>query len=166
MTAEERIEAFKHAFRLHPAGVAVVTAQSDSGPHGLTVSSVSSVGINPLALAFSVASTNGSAAIVLGAPRFVVNLLTDQHADLARSFARSGAPRFTPEQEWAEFESGDPYLPSARVAFLCEPLQVVPVGESSLIVATVVDIHVGERTTSLVYHDRRFSSVDATAPEL
>ena len=40
-------EAFKDAFRAHPAGVAIITAKGSSGPVGLTASSVSSVSAEP-----------------------------------------------------------------------------------------------------------------------
>jgi flavin reductase (DIM6/NTAB) family NADH-FMN oxidoreductase RutF len=159
METEDRAAAFKHAFRMHPAGVAVVTTKSKAGPQGLTVSSVASVGVAPLAVAFSVASTNGSAGAVLGAERFVISLLTADHADLARAFASSGAPRFTPEQQWGTLDTGEPYLPTARAAFVCEPLHVVPVGESSLVIAEVIRIQEGEDVPPLVYHDRQFTTV-------
>jgi len=159
METEDRVAAFKHAFRMHPAGVAVVTTKSKEGPQGLTVSSVASVGVDPLAVAFSVTSTNGSAGAVVGAERFVISLLTTDHADLARAFANSGAPRFTPEQQWGTLDTGEPYLPAARVAFVCEPLHIVPVGASSVVIAEVIRIHLGEDAPSLVYHDRQFTTV-------
>ena len=40
-------DAYKSAFRGHPAGVAVITAEGPDGPTGLTASSVASVAIDP-----------------------------------------------------------------------------------------------------------------------
>ncbi len=47
------VEAFRHAFRHHPAGVAVVTADAGDGPAAMTVSSVASVEVDPPTLVFS-----------------------------------------------------------------------------------------------------------------
>ncbi|MFA5607204.1 MAG: flavin reductase, partial [Leucobacter sp.] len=49
MTTERKTgaDALKQAFREHPTGVALITAQSEDGPVGLTASSVASVGIDP-----------------------------------------------------------------------------------------------------------------------
>ncbi|MFZ4894927.1 flavin reductase family protein [Plantibacter sp. Mn2098] len=154
------VDAFKTAFRRHPAGVAVVTTTGPDGPVGLTASSVASVSADPPVLVFSVTTNAGSAGTVLQASSFVVNLLRSDHVDIARAFAVSGAPRFTTEQGFATRHSGEPVLASAAVALLCRPLQIVPVGASSLIVAEVLDIDEGDPGTPLVYHDRTFHGLD------
>src|SRR5690625_3277206 len=60
-------DSFKDIFSTHPAGVALVTATDESGPVGLTVSSVASVSPDPAALSFSLTSARGSAAGILHA---------------------------------------------------------------------------------------------------
>lgn len=50
---------FKFAFRHHPAGVAVVTADAGDGPVAMTVSSLSSVAIAPPTLVFSASPVRG-----------------------------------------------------------------------------------------------------------
>ncbi|GAB3618334.1 hypothetical protein GCM10027416_28910 [Okibacterium endophyticum] len=164
--ADNRVEAFKNAFRQHPTGVAIIAAQSENGPVGLTASSVASVGLDPLALVFSVTRAAGSAGALLDAETFVVHLLTDRHADVALSFARSGAPRFTPEQGWSRLDTGEPHLADALAAFRCRPLHAVPVGDSTLVVAEVLDVLDGRDGAPLVYHDRRFYSLDVSGSEL
>ncbi|MGG7462999.1 flavin reductase family protein [Plantibacter sp. YIM 135347] len=150
------VDRFKAAFRNHPAGVAVVTTQGPDGPVGLTASSVASVSADPPVLVFSVTTSAGSAGTVLTAPTFVVNLLRSEHVDIAKSFAVHGSPRFTPEQGFSTRHSGEPVLSGAAVALWCRPLQTVPVGASTLIVAEVLDVELGEPGSPLVYHDRTF----------
>jgi flavin reductase (DIM6/NTAB) family NADH-FMN oxidoreductase RutF len=164
--ATTRAADFKAAFRVHPAGIALVTAGTDTGPVGLTVSSVASVAVDPPALSFSVTRATGSAGALLAADTFVVHLLADRHAELARVFAHSGAPRFTPEQGWSRLPTGEPLLQDARAAFRCRALHVVPVGSSSLVIAEVLEVHLGPPGPALVYHDRRYHRLDDAAAEL
>jgi flavin reductase (DIM6/NTAB) family NADH-FMN oxidoreductase RutF len=149
----------KAAFRRQPAGVAIITAMSPSGPVGLTASSVASVAVDPAAIVFSVTRATGSAGAILAADSFVVHLIDDEHSALAQSFAVSGAERFTPEQGWSVLPTGEPYLPAARVALRCRPIQTVPVGSSTVVIAEVVEVAEGRAGRPLVYVDRRFHAL-------
>jgi len=151
-----RLELFKSAFREHPAGVAVISAMSADGPVGLTASSVASVAVDPMTLSFSVTRASGSAGGLLEAQTISVHLLAEHHVDLADAFARSGAPRFTPEQGWSAFDSGEPLLDDARAALLCRITHIIKVGSSSVVLAEVLDVRMGESASPLIYHDRRF----------
>ncbi|GAB3045251.1 flavin reductase family protein [Sediminivirga luteola] len=152
-------EAFKAAFRVHPAGVAIIAAAGPDGPVGLTASSVASVSAEPPALSFSVAQSGGSAGGVLQAETFSVNLLSAAQAGIAEAFARSGMPRFTPEQNWRAFPTGEPYLPDAPAALRCRPLERLAVGQSTLILAEVLDVLLQPQDSALAYHNRRFLGV-------
>ena len=164
--ATTRAADFKAAFSGHPAGITLITAATDTGPVGLTASSVASVALDPPALSFSVTRATGSAGALLAAETFVVHLLADRHAELARVFAHSGAPRFTPEQGWSQLPTGEPLLGDARAALRCRALHVVPVGSSSLVIAEVLDVHLGPTAPALVYHDGRYHRLDDASPEL
>ncbi|MFK4790769.1 flavin reductase family protein [Microbacterium sp. ZW T5_56] len=162
LTSTDLATEFKAAFREHPAGIALITADSSAGPVGLTASSVASVAVDPAALVFSVTRTTGSAGLILSAGSFLVHLLDARHAGIAAEFAVSGGERFTPEQGWATLPTGEPHLTTARVALRCRSLQQVPVGSSMLVVSEVIDIHVAsaaDATMPLVYHDRAFRAV-------
>lgn len=158
----EGIDALKLAFRHHPMGVAVITALTEEGPVGLTASSVSSVGIDPPTLSFSVTRATGSAGGVLGAESYLVHLLDARHAEVARSFAVSGADRFTPEQGWSELVTGEPYLPNTRVALRCRTLHSLGVGSSVIVVAEVVGAVFGEVGPAMSYIDREFHALGET----
>ena len=152
-------EGLKDAFRTHPAGVAIITAATPQGPVGLTASSVASVAVDPAAIVFSVTRATGSAGAILAAATFVVHLIDDEHSALAQSFAVSGADRFTPEQGWDTLPTGEPHLPEARVALRCRPIQTVPVGSSTVVIAEVLEVLPGAPGRPLVYLDRRFHAL-------
>ncbi|MFF2368969.1 flavin reductase family protein [Agromyces sp. NPDC058110] len=162
---EANAEAFKAAFRDHPAGVALITASTPVGPVGLTASSVASVSAEPAALSFSVTRATGSAGGLLAAESVVVHLLSAEQVEVARAFARSGEPRFTPDQGWSSLPTGEPWLVAAPVALRARVTHTLPVGGSSLVVAEVLDVHLGERAPSLVYRDRRFHVLHDDSPQ-
>ena len=157
---EEVANRFKSAFREHPAGIALITANTPEGPVGLTASSVASVGLDPVALTFSVTRATGSAGGLLGADTMLVHLLDARHVAIAEQFTFSGGERFTPEQGWETLETGEPHLPGVRAALRCRALQVTPVGASSAVIAEVLDVVEGETGPALVYIDRRFRTLD------
>ncbi|WP_028245228.1 flavin reductase family protein [Pseudoclavibacter soli] len=152
----ELVDEFKHTFRNHPSGVAIISANTDEGLAGLTASSVASVSVSPLALAFSVTKSGGSAGKVLSADTFVVNLLGEKQAAVAEAFAHSGAARFTDEQHWGTLPTGEPVLLDAPYALRARALEIIPIGDSRLVAAEVLDVRRGPETAPLLYHDRRF----------
>ena len=79
---------FKAAFRQHPSGIAVITADAGSGPVAMTASSVFSVSADPPVLVFSV-SAMSSAAPSIRETRHAEKVTRD-HAD-ERSALRSRA---------------------------------------------------------------------------
>jgi flavin reductase (DIM6/NTAB) family NADH-FMN oxidoreductase RutF len=148
-------ERLKGAFRRYPTGVAVITATGPDGPVGLTASSVASVAVDPPTLSFSVMGTN-SARALLDAPSFVVHLLGTRQAGLARHFSHSGGERFTPDQGWSTLPTGEPILFDAVAALRCAALHLLPVGGSTLVVASVLDVFHGPDDRPLIHHSRKF----------
>jgi flavin reductase (DIM6/NTAB) family NADH-FMN oxidoreductase RutF len=148
-------ERVKAAFRRYPTGVTVIAAAGPRGPAGLTVSSVASVSVDPPALSFSVLGSR-SAQAILSAPSLTVNLLGPEHVGLARAFARPDGPRFTPEQGWEVLPTGEPFLPGAQASLRAVPLHRIPVGDSTVVVAMVVEVLLGRAPGRLVHHDREF----------
>ena len=105
-------EEFKRAFRNHPAGVAVITADPGDGPVGLTATSVFSVSAEPPLFVFSISSASSSAPALARADTVVVvHLLGAHQLDAARLFATSGVDRFRPiRTPWSRLETGEPFL--------------------------------------------------------
>ncbi|WP_394551764.1 flavin reductase family protein [Agromyces sp. MMS24-JH15] len=154
---------FKTAFRGHPAGIALVTAATATGPVGLTASSVASVALDPTTLVFSVTRATGTAGALLGAHSMLVHFLGAQHEEIARTFATSGSPRFTPDQGWERLPTGEPFLADARAALRAVPLHVHSVGSSSLIIAEVVEVRLGPPAPALVWYDLGYHAVGGGA---
>ena len=156
---------FTAAFRRHPAGVTVITARGPEGPVGFTASSVASVSLNPVALSFSLARTTRSAHVILTADSFVVHLLAAHQVAVAKASAQPDGPRFSGEQEWSTLPTGEPVLRGAPAALRCRALHHVPVGDSTLVVAEVLDIRRDPAEhPALAYYRRRYRIIDDTTP--
>ena len=149
-------EDFRTAFRHHPAGVALITANHDDADYGLTVSSVASLSIDPVAVSFSLTKESGAAGAVLATPSFIIHMLGEDHEQLATNFAVPGAPRFTAEQGFTRLATGEPYLPSAPVAFRAYLHSSISVGGSRLIAAEVLEVLTGPHSQHLAYQDRKY----------
>jgi flavin reductase (DIM6/NTAB) family NADH-FMN oxidoreductase RutF len=141
---EELSADFRAAFRHHPGGIAIIAAASESGPVGMTASSVASVSVTPTTLLFSLMRSSRSA---------VVNAA---HADLARAFADSRAPRFTPDQGWDYLADGTPVLTDASASLIGHVTHTVELGEAVVVVAEITEVRPGDPGDGLVYRNRAF----------
>ena len=138
--SEPRISAadFKHAFRHHPAGVAIVTADAGDGPVAMTVSSVASVAIDPPTLVFSASAMSSSTPTIKRAETVVVHLLASDKVELAKLGARSGAERFGADVEWSRLPTGEPYYPSANAWLRGRVVERFDVNGSTLVVVEAI----------------------------
>lgn len=128
---------FKDTFRGHPAGVSVITADSPSGPVGLTATSVCSVSLNPPAVAFSLSAMSSTAPSIKAAETVVVHLLDSRSQDVAQRFATSGIDRFE-GTSWDRLPTGEPLLGDAAAWFRGKIVETVEIGGSTVAVMEIV----------------------------
>ena len=167
-------DSFKRAFRTHPAGVAIITANPGTGPVGLTATSVASVSADPPILIFSVADASSSTAAILESETIVVHLLDASHLELAQRFATSGIDRFADATTWVMLPTGEPRLTGIATALRGTIVERLRVGTSTVVAALILDANTEVDATArspLVYHDRAWhrlddqSRTDAVRPE-
>jgi flavin reductase (DIM6/NTAB) family NADH-FMN oxidoreductase RutF len=154
-------EEFKHAFRHHPAGVAIVTADAGDGPVAMTVSSVASVAINPPTLIFSASAMSSSTPTIRRAATVVVHLLASDQVELAKLGATSGVERFGASVEWGRLPTGEPYYPNANAWLRGRVVDRVDVHGSTLVVVEALEAKPAaegpeDAPDPLVYHDRKW----------
>lgn len=159
----------RNAFRSHPAGVAVVTADPGDGPVGLTATSVSSVSVDPPAVAFSLSAVSTSAARIRAAEHVVIHLLGAEQLELAQLFATSGVDRFADTTKWGRLPTGEPYLLDAEVWLRGRITGVLDVNGSALAAVEIVESHcrTGDDRIPLVYWNRSWHqlSENSTLPK-
>lgn len=156
-------EDFKGAFRNHPAGVAIVTADAGDGPVAMTVTSVFSVSAEPALLVFSVSDLSSSAQTLIAADTLVVHLLGADQLDIAKLGATSGIDRFADTSIWSRLVTGEPYFPGAQTWIRGRVINSLRAGTSTVVVvhalqadAPETDAPEADATESrpLVYHNR------------
>ncbi len=159
--------AFREAFRCHPAGVAVITADPGEKPVAMTVSSLISVSAEPPTVAFSLSSRSGSTAQVLAAGSVVVHLLRYPDLELARLGATPGADRFGPGTAWERLPTGEPRYTAVATWFRARITGTLPVEGATVVVAELLEGATGltaeaPELESLIYLDRRWHRLRET----
>ncbi|UXA13907.1 flavin reductase family protein [Mycobacterium sp. SMC-8] len=156
---------YRAALRRHAAGVAIITLTSDTGPVGFTATSLASVSLDPPLVCFNITHTSSSIAALRKASSVVVHILGEHQLDLARRFSRSAEHRFSEPESWSLLDTGEPVLSGTPTWLRASVNQLIPVGDSTLVIAQVDHIHCDDRDGTppapLVYHDGTFL---ATSP--
>ncbi|MGF4046212.1 flavin reductase family protein [Paenarthrobacter nitroguajacolicus] len=153
---------FKSAFRNHPAGVSVVTADPGDGPVGLTATSVISVSANPPLLVFSLSAFSSAAPALARAETVVVHLLGVEQLEVAKVFATSGIDRFADRSSWSRLPTGEPILAHTPTWLRGRVVNRMSAGDSTVMAVQVLQAQVpGPDITSepLVYHNRTWHSL-------
>jgi len=154
---------FRGAMRQLTGGVSVITAGRGRDISGMTVTSVSSLSVDPPALIVSVNRGASSWPLLKRYGFFGVNILTSDQIDIAERFAGKdglkGVDRFA-GAEWTTRASGVPLLVGALAAIDCEVEEIVERHSHAIVIGRVVDINVSTRTAALAYWQGQYVAID------
>jgi flavin reductase (DIM6/NTAB) family NADH-FMN oxidoreductase RutF len=165
-------EEFKAAFRNHPAGVAVITADDGTGPVAMTATSVFSVSAVPPLLVFSASELSSSTPTLKNAETVVVHLLGAEQLDLAILGATSGIDRFADTSIWKRLPTGEPYFPAVHAWVRGRVANTLVAGGSTVFVIHALEAFAPEpgspeadaaQAEPLVYHNRTWHSLGETS---
>jgi flavin reductase (DIM6/NTAB) family NADH-FMN oxidoreductase RutF len=140
--------------------VTIVTTFHQQQPFGTTVSAFASLSLSPPMVSVALDRRSTLLAKVRASRRFGVNILGQRQDDLAVTFARHGADRFS-AADW-RIDHGLPRLADAPGWVVCDLTRVVPGGDHLLLLGTVTHA-VALRTAPLVYGHRVFGTHSAFA---
>ena len=154
---------FRSAMRRLAGGVSVITAGRGRDISGMTVTSVSSLSVDPPALIVSINREASSWPLVKRYGFFGVNILTSDQIDIAERFTGKGglkgAARFA-GADWTTRTSGVPLLVGALAAIDCEVEDVVERHSHAIVIGRVLDVAVSGRTAALAYWQGRYVAID------
>jgi flavin reductase (DIM6/NTAB) family NADH-FMN oxidoreductase RutF len=154
---------FCNAMRRLTGGVSVITAGIGWDISGMTVTSVSSLSVDPPALIVSINREASSWPLVRRYGFFGVNILTSDQIDIAERFTGKdglrGADRFA-GAHWTTRVSGVPLLTDALALIDCEVEDVVERHSHAIVIGRVLDVAVSTRTAALAYWQGRYVAVD------
>ena len=154
---------FRGAMRQLTGGVSVITAGHGGDISGMTVTSVSSLSVDPPALIVSINRGASSWPLLKRYGCFGVNILTADQIDIAERFTGKdglkGAERFAGAR-WTTRSSGVPLLVGALAAIDCEIEEVFERHSHAIVIGRVLDIQVSARTAALAYWQGEYVAID------
>lgn len=159
----------RSVMRYFPAGVTVVTVIDPAGntPCGMTVSSFTSVSLEPPLIAVSLKKSSSTADVILAQQRFGVSILAEEQSNLSNRFAGFD-PDF--EEQSSRFEglrthtakSGAPLLTDALSWLDCKIWAVYDGSTHHLILGEVIVnsiLNEGNARNPLIYHNRGYHTL-------
>ncbi len=154
---------FRGAMRQLTGGVSVITAGRGRDISGMTVTSVSSLAVDPATLIVSVNRGASSWPLLNRYGFFGVNILNSDQIDIAERFSGKnglkGAERFA-GAEWTARASGVPLLSGALAAIDCEVEEIVERHSHAILIGRVLDLQVSTRTAALAYRHGQYVAID------
>ncbi len=156
-------EDFRGAMRHLAAGVSVITVGRGKDIAGMTVTSVSSLSVDPPSLVVSINRASSSWPLLKRHGLFGVNILTADQLDVAERFTGKGglkgAERFA-GAAWTTGASGVPLLIGALAAIACEAEDIIERHSHAIVIGRVLDLRVSSRTAALAYWQGQYVAID------
>jgi flavin reductase (DIM6/NTAB) family NADH-FMN oxidoreductase RutF len=155
---QERGAEQRSLFRRWPAGVSVVVAELDGRRHGLTVSSLVSLSLEPPLVGISIAIEASLHELLRTAGEWAASILSGDQEHLAKHFARSVPPIAL----WngIDLRDDDPRLLAGAAGWLtARTVDEVRTGDHTFFVAEVLTVEEGRSATSLSYVHRGYQAL-------
>ena len=154
---------FRSAMRHLTGGVSVITVGRGKDITGMTVTSVSSLSVDPPSLIVSINRESSSWPLLKRHGFFGVNILTADQLDVAERFTGKGglkgAERFA-GAEWIPGASGVPLLTGALAAIDCEVEDIVERHSHAIVIGRVLELRLSSRTAALAYWQGQYVAID------
>ncbi len=145
---------FRRACGRFATGVAIASVMDAAGtPHGLTVSSFTSVSLEPPLVLICLGHAVTMIETFRAATHFAINVLSEQQQYLSERFARKGHDRFT-GVPWHRGQSGAPLIEGVLAAIECEVHQRFLSGDHDILVGRVLRAEVTEGLPLLHFSGR------------
>lgn len=145
-------------FRRWPAGVSVVVAELDGRRHGLTVSSLVSLSLDPPLVGISISHQASLHELLRDAGEWAVSILAGDQEHLAQHFARSVPPLVL----WNGIEVRDDdarFLAGAAGWLVARTVDTFPVGDHTFFVGELQSTEAGAAASSLTYVQSGYRAV-------
>lgn len=155
-------EDFKGALGSWASGVTVVTTALDGLVYGITVSSFSSLSLDPLLVMVALADSNHLPGMIKRSGQFAVSILAADQQDVSAYFATSGRdpqPAFDVPVVARPWHTGSPIIEGAIAHLDCELEQAIQGGDHTIVIGRVVGAAFDRERQPLVYFRRAYRSV-------
>lgn len=157
------LAAFKHAFRRHASGVAVITStRVDGTPVGFTATSLASLSAVPPLATFNVARSASAWPAIVENDRVVIHMLGERNRAVAEQMSGPNEQRFAGDH-WHRGPHGLPVLNDVTSWMVGRIIERVPVHNNAVVVVQIEEGGMGEDDLALLYHERTYRVPGAEA---
>ncbi len=152
-------EDFKKCLGNFASSVTIVTMLDASFElQGVTISSFSSLSLEPAMIAFNLGKESYLHSKILNCDAFAVNILASNQVDLAHKFAKRK------EDKWLDVKHtnglyGSPLLNDAAAFIECLTWKIYDGGDHSIITGRVVNLQTNENAKPAVYYKGNYYSL-------
>jgi flavin reductase (DIM6/NTAB) family NADH-FMN oxidoreductase RutF len=153
--------------RAWATGVTIVAAQHEHILHGMTVSSFTSVSLQPPLVLVSLEIGTRTHKLVEKAGTFGVTILTAHQQEVSNCFANPHTDlgdRFAGREVFT-LETGAPFITGSLAFFDCRVVSIYPAGNHSVfvgeVVATKTSVEEGGTRDPLIYFNRNYRELRA-----
>jgi flavin reductase (DIM6/NTAB) family NADH-FMN oxidoreductase RutF len=158
MSPSLNLDDFRDACALFATGVTVATVTApDGSPHGLTVSSFTSVSLHPPLISICIDQSCNTLTHFLANPFFAINVLSDRQRDISVNFATRIDGRFD-ELPWFSGLAGSPLLHDCLARFECRVERTLEAGDHIIFIGAILRVQAfpGE---PLLYFNRTYRTL-------
>jgi flavin reductase (DIM6/NTAB) family NADH-FMN oxidoreductase RutF len=162
-------ENLREAMRYWASGVGVLGAEHQGTRHGMTVSSFTSLSIEPPLVMVSLQKSSRTHNLVVGSEAFAVTLLAEGQREISDLFAgleTEQDDRFAGLQTFT-LETGSPLLREGLAFFDCRVVGQYDAGTNTVMIGEVVAAQTnprGEELAPLVYFNRDYRKITGLRP--
>lgn len=154
---------FKSAMRSLAGGVSIITVGRGDDISGMTVTSVSSLSVEPPTLIVSVNRGSSSWPLLQRYGAFGINIVGSDQLDVAERFSGKGglkgAARFA-GAKWTAGITGTPLLVGALAALDCVVEEAIERHSHAIVIGHVRSVLTAPGSAGLAYWDGRYAAID------
>lgn len=157
-------EQFRRTMGLFPTGVTVVTAPCEQGQDvGVTISSLTSLSLEPPQILFCLAKGSRSAPILTTTPHFALNILAAHQASVSDYFAYHSSQGSKPLEVCRDQATGCLLLSEALGHLICARGMIYEGGDHYIILGNVIAVHVNAPNSPLVRQQGQYLTTQSLA---
>ncbi len=152
---------FKGALGSWAAGVTVVTTRHGDEVYGITVSSFSSLSVDPLLILVCLADSNRLPRMIKDSKHFAVSIMAEGQDAISSWFSKSGREPVKKFEDFGtiEWHTGSPIIDGAVAHLDCELFQAVQGGDHTIMIGKVLGAAYDPTKKPLIYYRRGYRSL-------
>lgn len=148
----------RKVMRRWTSGVTVVSTHYQGKDHGMTVSSFTSVSLDPPLVTISLMKDSRTLEMIKRSDSFAITILSSDQVKISKVFAGEVADSENRFEgiDTLKLVTGSPMVKGGLAFFDCKVSEVYDFTSNSLIIGGVIAAEIGEESRPLLYFDQRY----------